>query len=207
MALSRLGNTERGLSQSALRQLYQSCITTVADFGAEVWWNQQKTQSLPFQRLQNQAMRKIAGAFKTTPIAALKAELGLPPADLRLHKIQRAYATRLLTLPDNHPVLELCPDTFPKTLENEREKEVPGKYTPWHEINPFKPKYESRLARILSHTNTILQPQSIIKEIDVTAAAPWDATNNIDVQSSVSVTNTAKEKTTPNFSPSFFLIG
>ena len=85
MALSRLGNTERGLSQSesALRQLYKSCITTVADFGAEVWWNQQKTQNLPFQRLQNQAMRKIAGAFKTTPIAALEAELGLPPADLR----------------------------------------------------------------------------------------------------------------------------
>jgi hypothetical protein len=37
MALSRLGNTKRGLSQSALRQLYQSCITTVADFAAEVW--------------------------------------------------------------------------------------------------------------------------------------------------------------------------
>jgi hypothetical protein len=38
MALSLLGNTERGLRQSALRQLYQSCITTVADFGAEVWF-------------------------------------------------------------------------------------------------------------------------------------------------------------------------
>ena len=67
MALSRLGNTERGMSQSALTQLYQSCITTVADFGAEVWWNQQKVQLLPFQGLQNMAMRKIAGAFKTTP--------------------------------------------------------------------------------------------------------------------------------------------
>ena len=77
MALSRVGNTERGLSQSALRQLYQSCITTVADFGAEVWWNQQKTQSQLLQRLQNQAMRKIAGAFKTTPIATLEVELGL----------------------------------------------------------------------------------------------------------------------------------
>ena len=43
MALSQLGNTERGLSQSALQQLYQSCITTIADFGAEVWWNQQNT--------------------------------------------------------------------------------------------------------------------------------------------------------------------
>src|SRR5437588_1317200 len=43
MALWRLGNTKRGLSQSALTELYQSCITTIADFGAEVWWNQQKT--------------------------------------------------------------------------------------------------------------------------------------------------------------------
>src|ERR1700754_4696680 len=66
-------------------------LTYVSNFGAEVWWNQQKTQSLPFQRLQNQAMRKIAGAFKTTPIASLEAELGLPPADLRLDRIQSAY--------------------------------------------------------------------------------------------------------------------
>ena len=117
-------------------------------------------------------MRKIAGAFKTTPIAALKAELGLPPADLRLDRIQRAYATRLLTLPQNHPVLDLCLDTFPKTLDNERENGVPGKYTPWHKVNPFKPRYESPLTHTLSHTNTNLQPQSIVEEIDVTAAAP-----------------------------------
>ena len=117
-ALSRLGNTKRGHSQSALRQLYQSCITTVADFGAEVWWNQQKTQCRSFQQLQNQAMRKIAGAFKTTPIAALEAELGLPPADLRLDRIQRAYATRLLTLPENHPVLKATTTALKRIFEN-----------------------------------------------------------------------------------------
>ena len=127
-------------------------------------------------------MRKIAGAFKTTPIAALEAELGLPPADLRLDRIQCAYATRLLTLPENHPVLELCPDIFPKTLDNEPECGVTGKFTPWHETNPFKPEYESRLTRILSYTNTTLQPQSIIEEIDVAAPAPWDFTKKIDIQ-------------------------
>ena len=132
--------------------------------------------------LQNQAMRKIAGAFKTTPTAALKAELALPPADLRLDRIQRPYATHLLTLPQNHPVLDFCPDTISKTLDDERENGVPGKYTPWHEVNPFTPGYESRLTRILSHTNTNLQPQSIVEEIDITAAAPWDETNHIDIQ-------------------------
>ena len=194
MALSRLGNTEKGLTQAALRQLYQSCITTVADFGAEVWWNQQKTQSLPFQRLQNQAMRKIAGAFKTTPIAALEAELGLPPADLRLDRMQRGYATRLLTLPESHPVLTLCPDTFPKTLDNERENGIPPTYTPWHKQNPLKPRYESRLTRILSQLNNIIQPPSIIEQIDVTAAAPWDNTSAINIHISQEPKEVAAQK-------------
>ena len=126
-------------------------------------------------------MRKIAGAFKTTPIAALEAELGLPPADLRLDRIQRGYATRLLTLPDKHPVLQLCPESFPKTLDNERETGITKSHTPWHEQNPYKPKYESRLTRILSLLNPNLQPQSIIEEIDPIAAAPWDDMTYIDI--------------------------
>ena len=77
---------------------------------------------------------------------------------------------------------------------SKRENEVLGKYTPWHEINPFKPKYESRLTRILSHTNTILQPQSITEEIDGTATAPWDATNNIDIQVHPGNTNIAPQQ-------------
>src|SRR5205085_6846922 len=60
------------------------------------------------------AMRKIAGAFKTTPIAALEAELGLPSADLGLDRIQRAFTARLFTLPENHPLLPLCPKPFPR---------------------------------------------------------------------------------------------
>ena len=35
---------------------------------------------------------------------------------------------------------------------------------------------------ILSYTNTTIQPQSIIEEIEVAAAVPWDATNKIDIQ-------------------------
>jgi hypothetical protein len=102
--ISRLANSEKGLSQSALHQLYQSCITTVVDFGSEVWWNGQKSQSNSLQKIQNQALRKIAGAFRTTPIAALEAEIALYPVDIRLDLRNRNYATRLLTLPDTHPL-------------------------------------------------------------------------------------------------------
>ena len=33
--IKRLGNTQRGLSLQALRQLYIACITTIADYGVQ----------------------------------------------------------------------------------------------------------------------------------------------------------------------------
>ena len=99
------------------------------------------------------ARRKIAGAFKTTPIAALEAELGLPPTDLRLDRIQRAFTARLFTLLENHPLLPMCHDNFPKTLDKEREP-PPGTFTPWHDQETTKPRYETRLVRNLSLMNS-----------------------------------------------------
>ena len=145
----------------------------MADFGSEVWWNNQKTQSNPLQRIQNQALRKIAGAFKTTPIAALEAELGLLPVDIRLDLRQQNYTIRLLSMPDTHPLLPLCPNTFPKTLDNERDDPTNKRFTPWHQTNQQKPKYETRLDKTIATTNKYLQPPSIIENIDCTRNAPW----------------------------------
>src|SRR3978361_2479789 len=173
MSISRLANSEKGLSQSALRQLYQSCITTVADFGSEVWWNGQKSQSNPLQKIQNQALPKIAGAFRTTPIAALEAEIGLFPIDIRLDLRTRNYAKRLLSLPDTHPLLPLCPNTFPKTLDNEREDPPrQSKHTPCPTPSHNKKQYETRLDKTLAITRLHLQPQSIVKSIQTTTHNP-----------------------------------
>ena len=153
MSISRLANTEKGLSQSVLRQLYQSCITTVADFGSEIWWNGQKSQSNPLQKIQNQALRKIAGAFRTTPIAALEAEIGLFPVDIRLELRRKNYATHLFSLPDSHSLLPLCPNIFPKTLDNERDDPPrQSKFAPWHLPPNTKRQYETRLDKTLATT-------------------------------------------------------
>jgi ribonuclease HI len=177
LSISRLANSEKGLSQSALRQLYQSCITTVADFGSEVWWNGQKSQSNPLQKIQNQALRKIAGAFRTTPIAALEAEIGLLPVDIRLDLRHKNYTTRLLTLPDTHPLLPLCPNTFPKTPDNEREDPSRNsKFTPWHNTTNTKRQYVTRLDKALATTSQHLQPQSIVETIQTTTHNPWETT-------------------------------
>jgi hypothetical protein len=49
-------------------------------------------------------MKAILGCFRTTSTAALEFESALPPPHLRLQsKILRSF-TRLLTLPEKHPV-------------------------------------------------------------------------------------------------------
>jgi hypothetical protein len=117
-------------------------------------------------------MRKIAGAFRTTPVAALEAELGLPPADIRLEYKQQSDAARLVTQPDNHPILQLCPNTFPKRLDREREVDVPPNLTPWHTQYLWKPRYESRLTKVLSTVNEVIQPQTSVETIDNSASSP-----------------------------------
>ena len=49
--IERLSNTERGLSFQAMRQLYITCISSVADYDVPVWWNNQKNMLEKFQKL------------------------------------------------------------------------------------------------------------------------------------------------------------
>ena len=42
LGLQRLGSTQSGLSFKALRQLYIACVTSVADYGVQLWWSGQK---------------------------------------------------------------------------------------------------------------------------------------------------------------------
>jgi hypothetical protein len=89
------------------------------DYAVELWWKQQKTNSLPLHKAQNQVMRKIAGASRTIPVAALEAKLELPADNIRLEYKEQSYTARLLTMAGHHPILQDCLDTFLKTLYNE----------------------------------------------------------------------------------------
>jgi hypothetical protein len=56
----------------------------VSDYGAEIWFKDQKGYLSKLQNLQNKAARKILGAFSTTPIPALEAEAALVLPNIRL---------------------------------------------------------------------------------------------------------------------------
>ncbi|EOA84456.1 uncharacterized protein SETTUDRAFT_111887, partial [Exserohilum turcica Et28A] len=75
--IGRLANIETGLSPYAIRQLYLACVTSVADYGAPVYWHSQSYATKLLQPLHNLACRKVLGVFRTAPSipATLKATL------------------------------------------------------------------------------------------------------------------------------------
>ena len=112
-SISRLANTERGLSFQAMRQLYIACIASLADYGVPVWWKQQQFLLQKYEKLQNQALRKILGAFKTSPISAMEIEAAISPVSVRFNKLCQNYAIRILQMQDSHPVKMRVPANSP----------------------------------------------------------------------------------------------
>jgi ribonuclease HI len=110
--IERLSNTERGLSFQAMRQLYIACICSIADYGVPIWWAGQKGLLDKYQKLQNQALRKILGTFKTSPIRAMEVEASLPPPAIRLDKICRSYTMRTIDFNNQHAIKKRLPKTF-----------------------------------------------------------------------------------------------
>lgn len=104
LRVARLASIERGLTPASLRQLYIACVTSIADYGAILWWKDQVNYTKMLQKLQNLALRKILGVYKTTPILPMEVETALPPPEVRIRSAIRGYAFRLHKLDPSHPI-------------------------------------------------------------------------------------------------------
>src|SRR6266481_5480504 len=104
--IRRLGNTQRGLSLQALRQLYIACVTTTADYGIQCWWKSKSRDHLldRYQSLQNKALKLVLGAFRGSPTQAMEIEASIPPPRIRFEKLCNSYALRILKFKENHVV-------------------------------------------------------------------------------------------------------
>src|SRR6266702_2347666 len=107
--VKRLGNTQRGLSLQALRQLYIACVTTIADYGIQCWWKSKSKDHLlaRYQSLQNEALKLVLGAFKGSPSQAMEIEASIPPPKIRFEKLCNNYALRILKFKENHVIKKI----------------------------------------------------------------------------------------------------
>jgi ribonuclease HI len=170
--MTRLANSERGLSPFALRQLYLACVTSIADYASPIWWKGQAQFKRPLQALHNLGLRKILGVFRTAPIVPMEVEAALPPPEIRLNSNVCQYAFRALKLASTHPIqqeLGHIPDANNRTTRSSRvytklpltqleriHNSIQGlvdldcleaiqhfKYAPWNRVTPYSVEISS----------------------------------------------------------------
>ena len=196
--IARLSNTEKGLSFQAIRQLYIACITSVADYGVPIWWNNQKFLLDKFQKLQNMALRKILGAFKTSPAIAMKLEAALPPPKVRFNRTCKNFALRILQMPKNHILRTRVSSSFLLySLGTELDW---SKYLDWNEkeqqeVSISKKKKSkivvSQLFKITAMISDLL-PSLKTEKIKQKWNAPW--AQNLDLLMFIKISELDKEK-------------
>jgi hypothetical protein len=106
-SLSLLGNSVRGLRFAAWRRLYHAILVPTLTYGIAAWHPLEGTRKgliSVLQVAQNDALRKMSGCFRTTPIDPLHNLLAIPPMEYTARKLVRSYSDRLARLPPTHLV-------------------------------------------------------------------------------------------------------
>ncbi|KAI7349592.1 hypothetical protein KC320_g5991 [Hortaea werneckii] len=111
-AVASLSRRNGGLSIRLMRRVVIAAVSSVALFGAEVWWRGQKDLERRLQLLLNSQARTITGLLKCTPIAFLLQAACFPYAGDLLDQRQTRFATRALAAARDHPTHQLLPANF-----------------------------------------------------------------------------------------------
>ena len=92
----RLGGCYKGMSGTAVRQVYLGCVLPIMEYGLETWYRKKMVAHITkCQSIQNQALRRVLGAVKTTPIDVLHVEAGVLPIEERFRLTAERKALRI----------------------------------------------------------------------------------------------------------------
>ena len=98
--LSLLGNSVRGLEFDNWRCVFHAITLPVLLYGFPLWsYHAPKRLIQILQVAQNDAVRRISGSFRTTPVEPLHNMLAIPPIRFTIAKYHAAFTTRLSRLP------------------------------------------------------------------------------------------------------------
>ena len=165
--VKQLASASKGLHFHQLRQLYITCVTSVMDYGSVLWQGKRGSIGLnnKFQKLQNQAVVYITGAFPKSPIKALEVEAAIMPSKIRHIKHEFNYTMRLLKLQQSHPVQQQLIDPL--------QDELNASTCPDLGIFNMLDKQQTQLSRL----RALLQPFSSLRKLEANNSmwmAPWN---------------------------------
>ena len=186
--LGVLGNSIRGFHLIAWQKIFISVILPVLTYSCQVWfWDVSQVSLInTLQVAQNEACRKLAGTFHTTPVDFTHSLLAIPPIRYRLRHLLRSQGQRLalqpptclLRNPSHTRKVTLIPHHIPTAPILPPVAETP----PFISVFPF-PKHPASPPwshpRVTLHhrsKNTTPSQQALIKLTDTTiflASAPF----------------------------------
>lgn len=101
-----LSSSSWGCSRQMLRRVYVAYIRSKMEYGSVLYINVKPSLLKKLNLIQNEAMRCILGARKTSPILSLQAESVLPPLEIRFHHIFMKWYVRISSIPHLGEIME-----------------------------------------------------------------------------------------------------
>ena len=101
--LRKLAGTTWGANEKTLKTVYQGSVRPHLEYGSTAWSTCAKTTQQALDKVQNQALRIITGAMRSTPIKAMEQLTNIQPLNQRREAKIMAQAEKFRCLPD-HPM-------------------------------------------------------------------------------------------------------
>ena len=106
-----------GQDQETQRKIYVTYIRSCLEYASPSWWScLPQTTKERLERVQNAAMRSIAGLYKTCPVDFLRLECNLEPLALRMEKIDHIQQEKYNRLPEHDNRRKLLNPKAPNRL-------------------------------------------------------------------------------------------
>ena len=103
--LRKLAGTTWGATDKILKSVYQGTVRPHLEYGSNSWMTAAKTHLQMLDKVQNQALRVITGAMKTTPIGTMEETSRIPPLTKRREQKAMLQANKF-RCSENHPMRE-----------------------------------------------------------------------------------------------------
>jgi ribonuclease HI len=101
--MRKLAGTNWGASEKTLKTLYEGTVRPHLEYGAPAWSTASKTNHQALDKVQNQALRIMTGAMRSTPIKTMENLTGVPPLQSRRDAKTLIQAEKYKSLP-KHPM-------------------------------------------------------------------------------------------------------
>lgn len=131
-SLQRLCKSTWGATFQKARHIYTAVVRPAMTYGCQVWnqtekaWGHPTRHTIELEKIQNQALRHITGAFRSVSASVLLNEADIPPLALYIQNLARQHAQKTQDLPVTQYVREKCKQVAQKCKRRKNKNRTIG---------------------------------------------------------------------------------